>query len=157
MAKFAAQTSVSIERSRAEIEATLARYGATHFGYMSEPGRAVIGFACRDRKIRFIVKLPDILSREFTHTPHRSARRSGEAQHEAWEQACRQKWRALLLAIKAKLEAVDAEIATFEEEFLAYVVDPETGTTVYESIRENINQRYLGNPAGPLLLTGPKS
>lgn len=155
MAKFAATTSVSVEKSRGEIESTLSRYGATHFAYATEPGRAVIMFVCRDRKIRFVVKLPDLLSREFTHTPAKGLRRSGPEQHAAWEQACRQKWRALLLSIKAKLEAVDAGIAEFEEEFLSYVVDPATNTTVYESIRENIQQRYLGNTSGPLLLTGP--
>ena len=151
MAKFAATTSVSVEKSRAEIEATLSRYGATQFGYIAEPGRAVIAFACRDRKIRFIMNLPDLLSKEFTHTPVKGQRRSGDEQRKAWEQGCRQKWRALLLAIKAKLEAVDAGIAEFEEEFLAYVVDPVTGSTMYESIREGIQQRYLGNTSVPLL------
>ena len=40
--------------------------------------------------------------------------------HGRWEQACRQRWRALALVIKAKLEAIDAEISTFEEEFLPF-------------------------------------
>lgn len=44
---------------------------------------------------------------------------SGEKE---WEQACRQAWRALALVIKAKLEAVDAGIVTFEEEFMAQIV-----------------------------------
>ena len=51
MSTFAADTSVSVEKSRAEVERTLARYGATAFGYMTEPGRAVIMFEAHGRRI----------------------------------------------------------------------------------------------------------
>jgi hypothetical protein len=40
-------------------------------------------------------------------------------------QANRQVWRALLLAIKAKLEVVESGIATVEEEFMPYIVTPD--------------------------------
>lgn len=36
----------------------------------------------------------------------------------------RQRWRVLLLVIKAKLEAVESGISTIREEFLAYVMTP---------------------------------
>jgi len=45
-----------------------------------------------------------------------------------WEQACRQRWRALALVIKAKLEAVGSGISVFEEEFLANIVMPDGST-----------------------------
>ena len=41
------------------------------------------------------------------------------------EQAVRQRWRALLLAIKAKLEAIECGISTIEEEFMAFVIMPD--------------------------------
>lgn len=63
----------------------------------------------------------------------------------AWEQACRQRWQALLLAIKAMLEAVAAGIAQFEDEFLAYLVDPTTNGTVGDLLRPQLEQRYLGS------------
>ena len=47
---FAENTSVSVEKSRAEIEGTLARYGATHFAYMTGPGRAAIEFIAQGRR-----------------------------------------------------------------------------------------------------------
>lgn len=53
----------------------------------------------------------------------------------------RQRWRALALAIKAKLEAVETGIATFEEEFLNYIVLPD-GVTVGEFIRPQIETAY---------------
>jgi hypothetical protein len=41
-----------------------------------------------------------------------------------------QRWRALALVIKAKLEAVAAGITTVEQEFLAHIVLPDGHTTV---------------------------
>jgi hypothetical protein len=44
------------------------------------------------------------------------------------EQEERTRWRSLLLVIKAKLEAVESSIATFEEEFMAQIVLPNQQT-----------------------------
>lgn len=150
MTKYAADTSVSSDRSRAEIENTLRRYGADRFAYMSERTRAVIGFEANNRRIRFDVPLPDPKAREFTHTPARGTLRTPAQQHEAWEQACRQKWRALALVVKAKLEAVEAGITTFESEFLAHIVLP-NGQTVGEMAAPSIEAAYTGKAMPPLL------
>ena len=50
------------------------------------------------------------------------------AQQSLWVQACQQRWRALLLIIRGKLEAVESAITTLESEFLANVVLPDGGT-----------------------------
>ena len=42
MPKFATQTSVSVEKSRAEIESILSKYGAREFGYFSGEKQAVV-------------------------------------------------------------------------------------------------------------------
>ncbi|MGA0588873.1 hypothetical protein ACO2Q2_17390, partial [Dyella sp. KRB-257] len=99
MAKFATNTSVSTERSRAEIETVLRRYGASHFGYASSPDKAVIGFQASDRRVKFIVPMPDPHGREFTHTVARGTRRDPKAAYDEWEKACRQRWRSLALCI----------------------------------------------------------
>jgi hypothetical protein len=65
---------------------------------------------------------------------------------EAWEQACRSRWRALLLCIKAKLEACAVGITTFDSEFLAHIVTGD-GRTVAERIVPQLTN------GGPLLLT----
>jgi hypothetical protein len=51
----------------------------------------------------------------------------------AWEQACRSRWRALALIIKAKLEAVDLGITSVEKEFAPDMVMGD-GRTVYEQM-----------------------
>lgn len=128
MAKFAATTSVSPEKSRAEIEGILARYGATHFGYASSPTNSVIGFECKGRRMKFEVPLPDRKSKSIT-LDGRGYIRTSDNQEKAYQQEVRQRWRALALCIKAKLEAVECGIATFEEEFLAHIIMP-NGQTV---------------------------
>lgn len=141
MPRHAEKTSVSTEKSRWEIEQTLARYGATSFAYATEPGRAVIGFKMSDRHVRFVLPMPDRNDSEFQYTPARKYLRDQDQQYKAWEQACRQRWRALLLVIKAKLEAVEAGITEFEDEFLSHIVLP-GGQTVSQVIRPNLAEAY---------------
>ena len=151
MAKFAADTSVSSDRSRAEIENTLRRYGADRFAYMSERTRAVIGFEVNGRRIRFDVPMPDPTAKEFHWSNHATPqKRTPTKAHEAWEQACRQKWRALALVVKAKLEAVESGVAEFQDEFLAYIVLP-NGQTVGDMAAPSIEAAYAGKDMPPLL------
>ena len=137
---YAENTSVSTEKSRGEIERTLQRYGADQFMYGWDQDKAVVGFRMAGRQIRFLLPMPDKKERRFTHTPTGKARTSNTAFAE-WEQACRQKWRALSLVIKAKLEAVEAEIAVFEDEFMANIVLP-NGTTVSQFMLPQIAEAY---------------
>lgn len=130
MARYAANTSVSVEKSRADIETTLMRYGASQFMYGWDASGAMIAFVVQTekgkRQVRFVLPLPSRDERRFTHHS-RGTRTASEAERQ-WEQACRQRWRALLLVVKAKLEAVETGIATFEDEFLAYIMLPNGGT-----------------------------
>lgn len=151
MGTYAAGTDVSVERSRAELERTLDRYGADQFVYGREAGRVMIQFTMAARTVRFLVPMPDRAAKAFTVTQTGKAR-SPKAAGDAWEQACRQRWRALNLVIKAKLEAVDAGIGTFESEFLANVLLP-NGTTVGEFMAPQVEAAYLdGTPPSPLAL-----
>jgi hypothetical protein len=138
--KYAAQTDVSSEKSQAEIRTIISRYGATRYATLDEPGRAAIMFEVKGRRIRFTLPLPDIADPMFD-VDGRNHKRSLDERYKVWEQACRQKWRALALAIKAKLEAVETQIATFEEEFLNYIMLPD-GQTVGEFMRPQIDLAY---------------
>ena len=153
MSRYAADTSVSADASRGEIERTLRRYGADGFAYGWEGTRASVMFVMNGRRIRFVLQMPDRHSREFTHTPARGTPRSSSQAEAAWEQATRQRWRALALVIKAKLEAVDSGITEFEDEFLAHILLP-NGTTVGEHVRPGIEQAYESGTMPPLLAIG---
>lgn len=148
--RYAANTEVSTDQTRAEIEKTLRRYGATHYGIMVEPGKAHVQFAVHDRMVKFELKLPN--REEFALTDVKKQRRSPEAQTDAFDQACRQRWRALALSIKSKLEAVESKINTFESEFLANIVMA-NGQTVGDFVVPQIAEMYL-NKGMPRMLPG---
>lgn len=151
---YASQTKVSVEKTRGEIEKLLKGAGATHFGFATEPQQAVIQVILKDRHVRFYLPLPAQDEKRFRMTPAGRAVRSQASQLEAWEQACRSRWRALLLSIKAKLEAIREGIATFDEEFLSNVVDRESGRNVGHLIIPDLQQRNasIGKTHGPLRL-----
>jgi hypothetical protein len=155
VSRYAENTSVPVEKSRAEIEATLQRYGAESFAYGWDQLRALIEFAHLGRRIRFVLPLPDKSSDEFIFTPAKRYERTPEEALKAWEQACRQRWRALALAIKAKLEAVEAGITTFEDEFMAHIVLPD-GSTFGTWAKPQIEKVYELNEM-PALLPGAPS
>lgn len=150
MPKYAVDTSVSVEKSRAEIESILDRYGASQFAYSKDLVGAIIMFRMDERVIKFELKLPLLADYEFTDT---GRSRNENSQWVAWEQACRQRWRALALVIKAKLEAVDSGISVIEEEFLAHIVMAD-GDTVGEWIKPQLKEMYSTGvmPSGLLAL-----
>lgn len=139
MSKFASETKVSVATSKAEIERIVERYGATGFMSAWSNDQAVIAFAMDDRQVRFKLQMPGKDERRFTQ--HSRGARTPEAALGEWEKACRQRWRALALVIKAKLEAVESGISVFEDEFMANVVMP-NGRTVSDEIRPKIAAAY---------------
>lgn len=139
MPTYAANTTVPTDRSRAEIERTLERFGATAFSYGWEDERAMVGFMAQGRMVRFTIAMPPL--ENFAATPSGRRRRTHEQQVTEREKAMRQRWRALALVVKAKLEAVEAEISTFEQEFMANVVLPD-GSTVADFMSPQIEHAY---------------
>jgi hypothetical protein len=147
---YAAGTDVSTDRSMAEIRATLRRYGAEQVLWGEGDDRAMVWFMMSGRQVKIAVPMPDRNSREFTHTPERGKQRTALQRDAAWEQAVKQRWRALNLVIKAKLEAVQAGISTFDTEFLGHLVLP-GGQTVGDAVRDDIDHAYATNTMPALL------
>ena len=124
---YANRTRVPTEKTRLEIEQLVKKFGAKGFASGWHEGTARVQFFAHGRHVRFTVMT------------------AGDTREG------REKWRALLLLVKAKLVAVDAKIATFEEAFVGDVVLPETGKTVWESVREPLKLAYEQNRHIPLL------
>lgn len=137
---FAEKTRVPVGQSRTEIERLLCSRKAKQFGTAVDYdlGQARVQFRLHDRIVRFVIPLPD-------------RNKLGDGQK--YEQAERQRWRALLLVLKAKLEAVENHIATFEEEFLGYIVMP-NNQTVAQFTSRSIAAAYADGKTPRLLGTG---
>lgn len=137
MMAYAARTSVPIDRSQAEIKKILQRYNADGFVFGESREKAIVQFEIESRRVRFVLPMPE--------PPGRTQRSQA-----AFDQACRTRWRALALAIKAKLECVASGITTIEQEFLAHIVLP-NGSTVGEEIAQQIAESYSSRKMPPLL------
>lgn len=156
--KFAEGTDVSVSKTRAE----LTRFGADRIAVFTAAKEAAVVFEMKGRRLMFRLPLPDKGLPEFksvraNNNPHSHAMRDLTPEESAarWEKACRQKWRALLLAVKAKLVSVEEGVETFDEAFLAQIVLP-SGRTVGEESVPRITQMYKENKMQPLL-PGPSS
>lgn len=147
--RYAASTEVAPERSRQEIERILKRYGATAFSYGWQGNHALLMFEAQGRRVRFdlVMPAPDDPAFRFTS---QGRTRSANSQADAYEQAIRQRWRALALVIKAKLEAVELGLVELEDEFLANIVIP-NGDTVGRWIRPQLAEVYRTGHMPPLL------
>ena len=150
MTRYASHTTVAPEKSRAEIERVIRRYGATAFAYMGGPQGAAVAFQVNTRQVRFMLPLPDPKDKIFLPKRARTGRSRESAIVAAYELAIRQRWRALALCIKAKLEAVAAGIVTFDEEFLAHLVLP-GGKTMGEEYIPQLEGHFSGKSLPPLL------
>jgi len=128
---YASKTKVPVDRSRAEIERLVHRYGCTQYGTAVDyaTGRVQVQFRASERLVRIEMDTPKE------------------------EQRRRAKWRALCLVLKAKLEAVAAKITTFDDEFMPHIVMPDN-RTVSQHVAPAITAAYESGKMQPLLLEG---
>lgn len=126
---YAAETEVPVAKSKVAIETLLLDHGATEFVSGWNETHDTLQFHLRGQTVRFVLPRPDPNDRKYTRD-RRGIALSPVARTKRLDQANRQRWRALYLVIRAKLEAIQSGIAVYEQEFLAFIVDPETGLTV---------------------------
>jgi hypothetical protein len=118
--------------------------------YGTDTKGATVAFEAQGRRVRFFLPMPDKADKMFTKTPGGRRERNPQSALAVWEQATRQRWRALLLVIKAKLEAVESGITDFESEFLAHIILP-NGATVGMWMTPQIKRAYETEKMPPML------
>lgn len=146
---YAEDTKVSVEKTQADVRALLRRYRADRFMFGEDGNAAMVSFEMQNRRIMFRLPLPSPEEKRFTETDSGKVRASNVAEA-AWEQACRARWRALLLCIKAKLESVESNIESFEDAFLAQIVTWD-GSTIGERLRPELDAVTKVSGMQPLL------
>jgi hypothetical protein len=151
---FADDTKVSVARSKAEIEHTLARYGAQDIvsGFSNARGMAFVEFELSGWPCRIVLPLPERNAKEFVFSDT-GRKRKEPAQYKAWEQACRSRWRVLLLLLRAKLEAIKLGIIAPEQEFLAHIALPD-GSTIGFNLAPKLQTALETGVLPKLLLAG---
>lgn len=144
MTSFASNTSVSVSRSRVEIEDLLTKWKASRVAVATEPDRAHVLFTIERWSVKFTMPLPTTADAAKLRDSRYKWRDASDSQKQKWlEQTARTKWRALLLTIKAKLVSVENGVESFEEAFMAHLVLPggETmGQRALPAMREQLPQ-----------------
>lgn len=151
---FAKGTKTSIDATEQQIKRMLQKAGADGVAMLEERTRAVVAFHLNGRSIQFRLPLPAKDEHRFVY---RKANQYGgevenakDTQLNLWVQACRERWRALHLCIKAKLESVEQNIESFDDAFLAHIQMPD-GETVGDKMRDELQRQLAGAPPRPLL------
>jgi hypothetical protein len=124
---YAERTKVSVEETILDIRRTVSRYGGEQFMFAVAEEKIIVGFTKDARQVRFQV-----------------------AQDTKDAQSNKQRARALLLVLKAKLEAVQSGVAIFEDEFLANIVLP-NGSLVGQELRPKLAYAYESREMPALL------
>lgn len=127
---YAETTKVPFDKTVSDIMTMLRKSGAMQVGQMEEANRLTIIFTLNDRSVRFRVGW------------------------ENSERSQRQRARALLLVIKAKLESIESGVETFEEAFLANIVMAD-GQTVHERVSGDLALEYKSGQPTMYLIGGP--
>jgi len=144
---YGANTEVPFARSVSEIIGLLKKAGADQIAQIDTRQGFDLMFTMADRLVRFRVLFPDAAAIQKLCGPRQDPARVAEQ----WR---RQRGRALLLVIKAKLESVESDVETFEEAFLANVVMAD-GTTLYERVKQPIALEYQTGKPNLQMLEGP--
>ena len=138
--RFAEGTTVSVEKTRAELETLVTRHGATGFVYGWDDGVWTVAWRMQGRHIRYRVVTPSESDHDIQQTPGGRYRQARDRKP-AIDQEVRRRWRALLLIVKAKLELIASGDADLETEFLAQTMLP-NGSTVGEWMAPQLEDVY---------------
>ncbi len=146
-------TTVAVEKSQADIRRMLKSHGCESFEF----GEAEIDGQTWARLVR--IKVP-----HKTPDPHELRKKAQRARtqerrlaivSEAEEQEAKRIWRVIAWNLKARMEAVQEGVETFEEAFLAHLLDERTGETFYETLIR-CGKIDLGEPLISLMPGDPR-
>lgn len=127
---YAETTSVSVEKSRAELDTLLGKHGAQQRGILTDETKncAVVMFGMHGQKYHIEVPLPPRVAPPLSAQPkgwvHWNEDTKSAYIYRAHEQACRARWRAIVMLVRAKLEAVRIGLSSVEREFLSDLMLP---------------------------------
>jgi len=164
--RYAEGTTVSLEKTQAQIKAELIKRGATAILFHDDYKRrySIVGFQLGDNS-QYLVFLPMPAENAIPEKTASGWKRDASAMVAAMEQEKARLHRSMFLLIKAKLVAIDDGLTSLEREFFAdRVITNEAGKqiTVYEWYApqiEHLRQEGLTPPlipgiAEPRLLPG---
>jgi len=136
MARYAKNTSVPVARSKQKIEELLTSYGIEESFLGRSPRGDGIGWKYKGKVYKKNVPMPS----------------KDDKTEKQYEQEVRQRWRILYMSMKMKFEEIDADVISFEDQFLAQMSLPD-GSTVADFMKLPENIQRLEKTKMPKFLT----
>lgn len=119
--RFAQETGCSVEHTQIDIREVINKFNGTEVSFENGPPTGSIYFSIGEFKLKMSFQYPNYENFESRKNGDGRLYHSKEQQDEAYDQVLRMKWRTLWYFLKAKLQAIENEIAEFEKEFSGYV------------------------------------
>lgn len=162
--RFAQGTPVPVARSREELHRVLERAGAVEIGFVTGAGgRARCAFKLKGSGLLIALEVPVVDPLGFEPSNRDEKRWDGALKRYVHanpnrlaalvDAEMRRRWRALLLVVKAKLEAIASGISTLEGEFLAGMVLA-NGRLLGEELRPRLRELAESGSVPSLLPSG---
>lgn len=129
-------TSVPVDKSQAAIRSMLRKYGADHFAFSESADLAEVAFRSGVLAVRMRVPIRPMTAEAARAVARQRKRKQDTAESDRWESETRRVWRVLYWLLKSRMEAIDAGVETFEQAFLAHLLDPRSDRTVYETMAD---------------------
>jgi len=148
---YAAGTNVGEERSRAEVQWLLEKFGVDQFGYANDrlANAAKIMFRYQGASFVFTLPLADAQDKRVRFTPGGRERVANQIS-ELIAVENRRRWRSLCLTIKAMLVGVEDGILEFGQVFMPYMVWGD-GRTTWQALLPTIQDALGSGQALPTL------
>lgn len=141
--RYASGTQVPVSRSKDELESLIRKHGGDQFGYIDDGKHVRIRFRLTMRYYQFSIRKPQLEDPDVDYYENRRAARE------------RERWRQLILIVKAKFESIAMGIEQPEEAFMPQLVLPD-GSTMGEWVKDEIEHIYRTGEMPALLDAGPR-
>ena len=142
-------TNVAVEKSQGNIRKLLSQFGAAEFQFGEGTGAdnekwAGVSFRHGGHTVMMRAPVKPPTDSEYKALRAKAQRAHSrtyqEIEDEYMEQEHRRIWRVLYWSLKARMVAVEEGVEEFEQAFLAHLVDPNTGITLWQHIQPAIEQ-----------------
>lgn len=133
-------TTVTVEKSQGEIRKLLQRFGADNFQFAegrtaSETQAVAVQFVHNNHVVMMSVDLKEPDNAALKGKARRARTKTlDDFYAEHFAQEARRIWRVLYHSLKARMVAVEEGVEEFEQAFLAHLVDPSNGQTLWSRI-----------------------
>lgn len=155
-------TEVSVEKSQGDLRKLLTKYGADRFTFgesvdLEDVRWAGVEFTHDGHLVRMVAPLKPPDEKWVRGKVQRARSKTREdfvAEHH--EQEARRIWRVVFWSLKSRLVAIEEGVETFEQAFLAHLVDPASDRTLWQHIAPSVEAGTLkiGGRGLPALTAG---